>query len=227
MKHVSIFLFLVSLIFGVAPFSAQAQSLYRCGNTYQDKPCEKGDQKVVGVNRAAAANERPALDLACARLGEQAKKIIWMREGGALKEKLLSETNSEEQRKLIVDVYSIRGNSADVRSAIENDCMAQKVNDRLLGKVSAEASSASTPKKSVANEQKTETGKSTTANQDANDKQKKQLCSLLRNQITSARDAQRAGSSADQQDTLNQQKRELESQLKSSGCDAGGDTQLR
>lgn len=227
MKHISISVFLVVVILSFAPLSASAQSLYRCGNTYQDKPCEKGDQKVVGVNRAAAANEKPALDLACSRLGEQAKKIIWMREGGALKEKLLSEANSEEQRKLIVDVYSIRGNSTDVRSAIENECMAQKANDKLLGKVSADTTSASTPKKSAASEQKAETGKSLSANQDANDKQKKQLCSLLRNQITSARDAQRAGASADQQDTLNQQKRDLESQLKTSGCDAGGDTQLR
>lgn len=223
----SISVFWAFVILSFAPLSASAQSLYRCGNTYQDKPCEKGDQKVVGVNRAAAANEKPALDLACSRLGEQAKKIIWMREGGALKEKLLSEANSEEQRKLIVDVYSIRGNSTDVRSAIENECMAQKANDRLLGKVSADTASASTPKKSAASEQKAETGKSLSANQDANDKQKKQLCSLLRNQITSARDAQRAGASADQQDTLNQQKRDLESQLKTSGCDAGGDTQLR
>lgn len=144
-----------------------------------------------------------------------------------LSDAYLSEANSEEQRKLIADVYSIRGNSADVRSAIENECMAQKANDRLLGKVAADASSASTPKKPAANEQKAEAGKSATANQEAIDKQKKQFCSLLRNQVTSARDAQRAGASADQQDTLNQQKRELESQLKTSGCDSGGDTQLR
>lgn len=227
MKYSSIHLFLVSLILGAAPISTHAQSLYRCGNTYQDKPCEKGDQKVVGVNRAVATNEKSVLDISCTRLGEQAKKIIWMREGGALKEKLLSEASGEEQRKLIVDVYSVRGNSADVRSAIENECMAQKANDRLLGKVAADASSASTPKKPAANEQKAEAGKSATANQEAIDKQKKQFCSLLRNQVTSARDAQRAGASADQQDTLNQQKRELESQLKTSGCDSGSDTQLR
>jgi hypothetical protein len=227
MKYISLLSFLATLILGVVPCSAAAQSLYRCGNTYQDKPCEKGDQKVVGLNRAAAANEKPALDLSCARLGEQAKKIIWMREGGALKEKLLSEASSEEQRKLIVDVYSIRGNSADVRGAIENDCMAQKANDRLLGKLATDSSSASTPKKSGAAEQKAEVGKSAAGNQDANDKQKKQLCSLLRNQISSARDAQRTGASPDQQDAINQQKRDLESQLKTNGCDAGVDTQLR
>lgn len=40
------------------PSTASAQSMYRCGNTYQDKPCADGAGRVVGTPNAPAPSER-------------------------------------------------------------------------------------------------------------------------------------------------------------------------
>ena len=89
----------------IAPATVSAQTMYRCGTVFQDRPCENGQQgKVIGTNRASNSTQaaaKPAVDMSCARRGEEAKKIIWSREGGASAEKLMAEASSSEQRRLI------------------------------------------------------------------------------------------------------------------------------
>lgn len=118
------------IILSLLAASVQSQTMYRCGSSYQDKPCANGQQGVViGKNQARTQNSADtteAVDLVCKRRGEEAKKIIWMREGGAQKNDLLTKSNSDEQSQLITDIYAVRGNSNDIRANIEKNCMQER-----------------------------------------------------------------------------------------------------
>jgi hypothetical protein len=106
---------------------AQAQTLYRCGNSYQDKPCDKGQkEQILGKLATTDNTNKPVVDASCRLRGEDAKKIIWMREAGATQERVLSEAGTEERKKLINEIYAQRGNAADVRAAVEKECMDEK-----------------------------------------------------------------------------------------------------
>ncbi|WP_428718697.1 hypothetical protein [Undibacterium curvum] len=121
--------FCVAMLLSAATPLLMAQNLYRCGNSYQDKPCDPGQKsQIIGTlpGNGNSGNPRAILDGECTRRGEEAKKIIWMREGGATQDALLADAKTEERRKLISDIYAQRGNSSDVRSAIEKDCMQGK-----------------------------------------------------------------------------------------------------
>ena len=55
MKRIGFLAVVVLAVVGVAP-AAQAQTMYRCGNTYQDKPCDDGQKgRVVGTTSAPKA----------------------------------------------------------------------------------------------------------------------------------------------------------------------------
>jgi hypothetical protein len=215
----TLFCTLISIVFSV---SVQAQTMYRCGSAYQDRPCENGQQgKVIGVNRAPVSSDKPALDLSCSRRGEEAKKIIWSREGGASADKLMAEANSGERRKLIADVYAIRGNSGDVRAMIESDCMAEKVRARQGGYMPDEE--ASSPASSRAAERKTQTqgdADKRVENTDNAAARKRAQCDNLKKLVANNRSEQRTGGNSGTMNSLNQQKNDLEEVLKSAGCDS-------
>lgn len=218
-------------------FSAplQAQTMYRCGSAYQDRPCENGQQgKIIGVNRAPDTADKPALDLSCTRRGEEAKKIIWSREGGASAEKLMAETNSSERRKLIADVYAIRANSSEVRAAIENDCMAEKTRMRHGGFMPEDEAPAPSRVTSSAAERKfsasaeTEKRVDQAAAADAAATRKRAQCDYLKSQLSNNRSNQRAGGASSTMNSLNQQRSDIEAELKSAQCDGGpGSMQMR
>lgn len=214
-------------------FSApiQAQTMYRCGSVFQDRPCENGQQgKIIGINRASNPADKPALDLACTRRGEEAKKIIWSREGGASADKLMAETSSSERRKLIADVYAIRANSSEVRAAIENDCMAEKIRARQNGympddDVSSPSRNAER-KFSAPGETDKRVEQAITADNAL--ARKRDQCDYLKSQLVSNRSNQRAGGGSDTMNSLNQQKVDIENALKSAQCDsAQGSMQMR
>lgn len=201
----------------------QAQTMYRCGSSYQDRPCENGQPgKIIGVNRAPADVDKPKLDLACSRRGEDAKKIIWQREGGAIQEKLLAEAGSAERRKLISDVYAIRANSGEVRAAIENDCMAEKSRERAYPYLQDEA----VPEKSRGAQRSLPAG--VTDKQAENVARKRTLCLQLRQLLAANRNSQRSGGSVEAMESLNQQRRDSAAELKAAGCeDAQGSIEMR
>ena len=213
----------IIFIIATAPASLSAQTMYRCGSVFQDRPCENGLQgKIIGTNRASNSSEvsaKPVLDLSCTRRGEEAKKIIWSREGGASAEKLMAEASSGEQRRLIANVYAIRGNSADVRGAIENECMAEKSRARQGGNFDNEYGGNQTrndeKKASAASVQEKSSGVMADENVIKN---KRALCDNLNGQIKSIRDQQRAGGDSRVIDGLNRQKYNLDSALRLGGC---------
>lgn len=105
----------------------QAQKMYRCGNAYQDRPCEGAQpatREVRNFAGAAAPAQRPVADAHCARLGEEAMKIVWARENGATREQQLGWGTQSQQ--LVDSVYYKRGSAPEIRAAVEAECVADK-----------------------------------------------------------------------------------------------------
>jgi len=116
-----------------------AHAVYRCGNVYQDTPCDdKGPQTHLtpGMKAApSAARPSPATAVSpyasvCSRAGEEAQKVAWKREGGATQEKQLADLASGSSRgatpAIIESVYRKRGTAPEIRAAVEAECVAEK-----------------------------------------------------------------------------------------------------
>lgn len=114
------------VVIGALALPAIAQTMYRCGSVYQDRPCANPQEsRVVGRAQPSATVEaRPALDADCADLGETAQRIMWRREAGMTAAE--QQSVHRESPKMVADVYRRRGGSLQVRQAIEADCMAER-----------------------------------------------------------------------------------------------------
>lgn len=132
--------------------AAPAHALYRCGNTFQDKPCVAGVTETpvnpalrLAKSQAAAtaapgtapgAGAAPAraagLSFAavCAQMGVDAQRVVWNREGGATQESQISAPAGLGPRgdmvKVIESVYNRRGSAPEIRSAIEAEYLVEK-----------------------------------------------------------------------------------------------------
>ncbi|MFZ6770687.1 hypothetical protein ACO0LM_26825 [Undibacterium sp. Di26W] len=221
---------LLALLLSAAalPGQVMAQKMYRCGSSYQDKPCDNGQkEKVIGKAVTATPTDKPALDLSCVQRGEEAKKVIWMREGGAQQDKLMKEASTTERRKVIADVYAQRGNAMDIRARIESDCMVEKENERKFGTALVTEDPA---KRTQAAEHKASQGESpadAAKRTSADAARTKTLCEDVRKQLASVQSAQRTGGQGSAMDELTRNKREIESNLKSLGCDAAPKTTMQ
>jgi hypothetical protein len=113
------------LLISASPITpASAQTLYRCGNTYQDKPCTGEPGKVVvegdSVPAASSAPARPVDDF-CKQQGNAAALLRWEKEGGrTVEEQVRRDPNNGS---FIRYVYAKRGSALDVRRLVERDCM--------------------------------------------------------------------------------------------------------
>jgi hypothetical protein len=209
-----------------------AQSMYRCGSTYQDHPCEgtQKNSKVMsgtGVSGSSSAAGTVS-DATCMKRGTDAQKIVWAREGGAMLDQQLAKANSVSEQQLINDVYARRGTSSDIRAAIEADCIASKERAAqaaaLLDTVrngqpsAAPLSSGTTGNKAAEAEQKAATSNS-------NDKiaqeaaQKRIRCNYMNTQLESVASQQRSGGDARTMDYLNQQKLNVQSRMRAEKCE--------
>lgn len=105
---------------------AHAQRMYRCGNAYQDRPCEgaQAGKEVRDFSGAAAPGSKVAADAQCARTGEEALKIVWARESGVTREQQLASRPQDQW--LIETVYMKRGSAPEIRAGVEAACMAEK-----------------------------------------------------------------------------------------------------
>lgn len=218
--------FCISIVLIVLSSSSQAQTMYRCGSSYQDKPCANGQQGVViGSAKAASKNANEAngssevLDPACKRRGEEAKKIIWMREAGAQKNDLLAKSSSDEQSQLIADIYAVRGNSNDIRANIEKNCMQESelqrgLGKRLNGNVDADTLQALRKVQQALQDSDKAVVKNSNADKVVNDIEiapKKRLpCPNLKMQLEIVNANLRAGADVATMQSLQQQKRDLE-----------------
>jgi hypothetical protein len=109
-----------------------AQTLYRCGNTYQDKPCSGQNGKVVTVLKSGEAG--PGLvDAKCSQRGNEAQKLMWARETGAIESDMVAKARTASERELVAVVYRQNGSSAQVRQAVEAACIAEKEKAGTMG----------------------------------------------------------------------------------------------
>lgn len=206
--------------------AAQAQTMYRCGSNYQDKPCANGQTaKVVSTLRSATPRSEGetvvTIDASCKRRGGDAQKIIWAREGGAQRKDLLAKADSEEQAQLISDIYAVRGNSNEVRANIEKDCMAEKDLGKRLGYVpdAALLKAAKDLQQKLSGMEKPDAAKKEAAIEaEAPPAKKTQTCAMLKLQLEIVSTNARTGADTQNTQTLNQQKRELEKEMAAKGC---------
>jgi hypothetical protein len=205
------------ILSGTFSLSVHAQTMYRCNSSYQDRPCDAG-QKATVVGKMSAPSHKGDVDLACTRRSEEAKKIIWSREGGASQEKLMAETNNGERRKLIADVYAMRADASEVRAAIEKDCMAEKSQSNMMldtaerdvvRRAPTDVKKAETAGNSGANRSKTE-----------NNAQERAQCQNYKSRVQNIRLAQAQGGSAATMDALNHERRAAQAEANALGCDA-------
>jgi hypothetical protein len=153
-------------------------------------------------------------------------KIMWAREAGATAERQLSETNRPDERKLILDVYQKNGTAREVRAAIEADCIAEKERLALAAELAATAAKLSgqnQPPQAMPrgpSDAEMKAAESRRKEEDATRKtnMKKAQCDNYEVRIENIRKNQRAGSSAQGMESLNQQRRDIEKEKHDSGC---------
>ena len=117
-----------------------AQALFRCGNSYQDKPCTTAATEspvnpairnaTVPATPAAAKAAASPFAAACARMGNEAQRIVWNREAGATRDKQIADLPRghayEDMVQTIDAVYTKRGTAPEIRGQIEAECLVQK-----------------------------------------------------------------------------------------------------
>lgn len=218
---------------------SQAQRMYRCGNVYQDRPCdgpqvgaEVRDFSTVPPTKPNAAQNNA--DSECRQRGIDSQKIVWSREAGATAERQIADlsakggnaSRSEDQRNLIVDVYQKRGSAPEVRTAIEADCIADKRRAELALEALANL-------KSLSNGRPT-TNSVPIAGSDANPdstsarpvdesaqlttKRQESICKQFNVRQQSIRDLQRSGGSASTMETLRNQLKSVDAERRSANC---------
>lgn len=205
--------------------SATAQTLFRCGKTYQDRPCSDGQEsKVIGVASSAREPEPGRADASCEQRGAAALKIVWRREGGTTLEQALSDVRSGPQRELIEEVYRARGTAAQVRTRIETDCMAEKERkERYAAMMEAArpASPALSGRPLMNSEQPqpaTEKASASRAVADNEAARKKETCDFLVRKLDGIRASQREGGSIARMDQLKRDLNNTERDWQKNGC---------
>jgi len=207
------------------------QNLFRCGNTYQDRPCASEAGKVIGKGGAPARESTPAaasVDLTCTRRGARAQKIMWAREAGATAETQLATVATPAERKLIADVYDRRGSSVDVRAAVEADCSAEMARNaqaaalmeaaaKLQGQDAPAVAARGSAVEPSAREDAERDRQASNAHV-IDTRNNRQQCASLAAQRERILERQRAGGSSTTMDALNRQRQDTDKALRAAGC---------
>ena len=223
----------------------QALAMYRCGNVFQDKPCDSGTQinlspggrpQASPAAPSAAPVARPSAPpanaasfaIVCSRIGEQAQRITWRREGGATLEQQLAERatvlSPDEQAKTVRSVYARRGSAPDIRSQVEAECMADKDKEAqaaaLLDQLRKQAGETAGQPAAVGAPAAAPAVKSAeaTAAPAASNKPSASHCRNLKKSVEDARSRLAQGGSARQMESLQGERRSADQSLRESGC---------
>ena len=213
--------------------AASAQTMYRCGSSYQDHPCGGGQAGTVIGTGSPSGSAQPATAASassaqCSQRGIAAQKISWMREAGKTEQEQEATASGMLQRDLVADVYSRRGSSVQVRAAVEADCLAQEARaaqaaalvdaaNRLKGggaSTSARAEPAANvpaPTGAAAPIARDNAAATEAAN-------RKARCQGLVDQLNDVSARQRARNSAGVAEQLRQQYRDASDRLRNAGC---------
>jgi hypothetical protein len=220
--------------------SHAAHAVYRCGNVFQDTPCDAAGTQMNpgGVKPApaaargaapAAAATAPAgasrFAVACSQLGEEAQRMVWKREGGATQERQMGELpagNRQEMAKVLESVYRKRGSAPEVRAAIEAECIAEKQQAadnaavlRALLPANAGAQNGSSPP-AAADQAPAADGSAAQKRQAATGPSP--ACPSLRRDLDSINTQMRSGGNSATMERLQAQRRGVEKSLAESHC---------
>lgn len=213
---------------------AGAQTMYRCGNKYQDRPCDAGQKgKAVGSTGVGTPSAgTAAVDADCARRGKDSLKIVWSREGGASQEQLLAEIDrrrgSESEKAFVRDVYRRPGSAGTVQSAVEADCAVEKEKAAraaalldALGKTQGQSQGQNVPPPAAA--QPAVDTERLRAEADARraEQEKKNTCARLTASMNTLRAEERRGGSIATMERLNERRRSLQAQANEAGGCSG------
>ncbi len=226
------------LSFGLLAAGA-AHAVYRCGNVYQDRPCDdRGPQRHLtpGMKAtpspAAGGSSAPAASpfaATCARVGEEAQRIVWKREAGATQERQMAElpnTDARQASASIIDaVYRKRGSAPEIRAALEAECVAtqQKEADdaaalkALLKPGQAGGAAAGTAAPAAAAAAAAPTG-SAEARKPTAPTGPNASCPSWRSELASVNADFRRGGTAVRMEELQNRRREVERQMREGRC---------
>ena len=126
----------IALMFIFACLNTSAQQLFKCGATFQDKPCDSEVQKKYSPLTGSFTKEQVTAnaDTQCAELGSRAVPIIQSRANNETLQSLHAQVDSKpigrqekiRDKELITTIFSKKGSTAEIRGAIETDCMEKK-----------------------------------------------------------------------------------------------------
>ncbi|MDO9005448.1 MAG: hypothetical protein Q7V20_18540 [Aquabacterium sp.] len=205
-------------------------TLFRCGSSYQDRPCDAGQpSKVIGSN--GASREQPAVadsapvDAVCAERVTRAKQIVWAKESGKTAEVQLATATSEGERRLIADVYSRRGSSVAVGKGVEADCMAERARAaqaaaliEAASKLQAQGSPALSPAPAESARPAETAVPRQAATAQAALAAKTARCQAVKGQLDDVTTAQRAGGTMAHMEQLNRQRQTAAKAWRDAGC---------
>ncbi len=216
--------------------NAYPQTMYRCGKSLQDRPCDisQPGQAIgrttapadtatqVGSGATTAARSGTAGgDAQCAQRGVEAQKIKWEREAGMTEQAQLSLPKSNAQRQLISDVYQRQGSAPQIRAAIEADCI--KDNERRAQAAAMiEAASKLLPQNSPPSSAAPVTAASNAdvAKQKiaVDDTSRIARCADLQRSADSVRERQRTGGSISTMEALSREQQKVDKSRSDAGC---------
>ena len=224
----------VATLAGLMPFPNASAQMYRCGNVYQDRPCDGaqagkpvpgGAPSVRAANTSAAPSTGAAAYPECTQRGADSQKIVWARENGETEEKMSAAESSPARKKLVADVYRVRGAAPQVRTRIEAECqveMAEKAKALALhesmvraGVLPGQNAAPATPSAADKEAEAARQAQSVAQNAIA---EKKQKCDRLLASRESILDLQRRGGSASSVDSLNRQRATVDRDIQDLGC---------
>jgi hypothetical protein len=125
---------LMAAILATAASSAVAGSnLFKCGATFQDKPCDTEVQKKYSSLTGSFSNEQvnATADSQCADRGTRALPFIQARTRQETLESLHAQIDGKpigrlekvKEKELATAVFAKKGSPAEIRGAIETECM--------------------------------------------------------------------------------------------------------
>jgi hypothetical protein len=224
---------LFAIVLIAAPMAAMGERMYRCGNSYQDTPCQNGEpMSSIAKGSAAQPAQTQSVDPECAERAKDALKIVWTREAGATSERQLAEIDGKGlssakaavQRQLIASVYQKRGSAPAISSQIEGECLAEKEKLRQLqalgaaaAKLTDELPPSARPNSPVVSDQNTPETRRVNEQGSAENSHTR-YCARLSRDLESVRKEQRAGGSAANMDKLRENARQLGASLRTEGC---------
>jgi hypothetical protein len=224
-----------AVLVGTAGF-AQAQKMYRCGNAYQDRPCEGAQPQGKTVSNWGGSSSGGSLtkDGPCSRRGADALKVVWARDNGAQREQQiadvdrlgLSTPSAEERVQIIESVYAKRGSAQEIRVAVESECLAEKERQaqaaalaataaRIAGGGAAPVPGARGPSESDIERMEARRQAEMEANAAAF---KQSRCADLARQYENLRSQERTGGSAATMARHAERRRELDDRQRREGC---------